>query len=368
MNRMKICLVLLSIISFKIVVGQSRMDSIVNSEAKRYMSNKNAVGLSIGILFDDRKVSYNYGVKEKSQPEPPTENSIYCIGSISKTFISFLLAKAVLEKRAKLHDEIRNYLPDSIKYGNLQFGNSPIRLINLSNHTSGIPTQLAKLPANWNKFSVEEKYLFKKSYTKEFFLRDLATVQLDTLPGSKYDYSNAGAKLLSLILERIYRMPYNELVKKYIAHYLNMNDTKVFLDKQDWERFAVGGQDLNLLIRTKDIDDFTSGPVLNSTVKDMLKYLALNISERNAAIKLTHKTTFRNLEELEIGLAWRIKYTAEGEKYFYHSGAGWGCNSICLFSPAKKIGVVVLANETSDQDKIIELGTRILTQALGGRN
>ncbi|WP_447642865.1 MULTISPECIES: hypothetical protein [Chitinophagaceae] len=83
---------------------------------------------------------------------------------------------------------------------------------------------------------------------------------------------------------------------------------------------------------------------------------------------MTHKTTYTNNEKVEIGLAWRIDYTSDGKKYFYHLGSGSDCNSICLFSPAKKIGVIVLANETSDQKKIINLGISILTEIASNKN
>jgi serine-type D-Ala-D-Ala carboxypeptidase/endopeptidase len=348
--------------------GQTHIESIVSKEAQQYLTSKGTIGLSIGVIFNNQNFTYNFGLSKLLDTKPPTEHSIYSIGSISKTFVSTLLAKAVLEKKVNLQDDIRKYLPDSISFENLQFERNPIRLIHLCNHTSRIPSQLAKLPSDWNKFTPEEKYLLKKQYTKGLFLEDLRNVELDTIPGYKYQYSNAGFKLLSIILEKIYQMPYDKLIDKYFAGDLRMTTTKVYLDKDNWSEFASGGQNLNVLMTTKDIDDFTSGPVLNSTVNDMLKYLSSNISEKNKAIKITHKSTFINGEKVEIGLAWRIKYTPNGQKYFYHSGSGWGCNSICLFSPTKKLGLVVMANEITDQGKIFELGTNIMTQMLSEKN
>lgn len=342
--------------------AQHNPDTIVDSEAKVYMADKHAVGLSIGVIDHAKSYTYNYGLKNLLGPEQPTANAMYCIGSISKTFVATLLAKAVLGHKASLQDDIRKYLPDSINFDNLQYEQQPIRLIHLSNHTSRISSQLAHLPTNWNNFSVDEKYAFKKKYTQREFLQDLKSVKIDTLPGCKYEYSNAAVKLLSIILERIYQKPFAELIGKYFAGNLKMQDTKVFLDKTAWKNFANGAQDLNVLMTTKDIDDFTSGPVVNSTVNDMLAYLFYQISEKDKAVQLTHKTTYTNADKVEIGLAWSIAYTPNGEKYFYHSGSGWGCNSICIFSPAKKIAVIVMANEAASQSKLIALGKNIFAR------
>jgi serine-type D-Ala-D-Ala carboxypeptidase/endopeptidase len=345
--------------------GQSSVDSVVNKECLQYMHGYGPIGLSVGVIVRSHKHVYNFGVSELGSLKPPTDNSIYSIGSISKTFIAMLLAKAVKEKHIDLLDDIRKYLPDSMNFGNLHYGTYPVRLIHLCNHTSRIPSQLAELPVNWNSLTPFEKYDFKKSYTKIRFLQDLTKVKPDTIPGYKYEYSNASYKVLSIILEKIYQTPFDDLIKKYFAEDLNMKATKVFLDKADWQLFASGLQDKKVLMDIKGIDDFTSGPGLYSTVNDMLKYLSYNISGKDKAIKLTHSTTFSNSGNVEIGLAWRIAYSPEGEKYFYHSGSGTGCNSFCLFSPTKKLGIIVMANETSDQKRLIDAGMKIMSGLTG---
>lgn len=56
---------------------------------------------------------------------------------------------------------------------------------------------------------------------------------------------------------------------------------KFFCKKRKWqEQFNNDSQNVEVLISTKDIDDYTSGPGLYSTVNDMLRYLSYNISEK----------------------------------------------------------------------------------------
>ncbi|WP_126973950.1 serine hydrolase domain-containing protein [Gynurincola endophyticus] len=344
--------------------GQSQIDTIVKNAVQQYITLNSMAGISVGVLLQDKKYTYNFGIATSATEKPPTENSIYSMGSISKTFITMLLARAVIDNKVSLQDDIRKYLPDSADFTNLEYNGSAIKILHLSNHTSGIPSQLATLPVQWNQYSVQEKYLFKKKYTIDFFLDDLKKIRLDTTPGIRYEYSNAGFKLLSLLLERIYKMPYEKLVQKFITNDFKMPATQVFLNEKKWKRFAAGTQNPEILKTTKDIDDFTSGPSLTSSVNDMLKYLAINITQKNKAVLLTHKTTFINDDNIEIGMAWRITHTQNGDRYYYHSGSGWGCNSIILFSAEKRVGVIIFVNENTDQARIIATGINLLSQLI----
>lgn len=344
--------------------GQTKLDTMVKFESEQYLKNEGTIGLSIGVIVKNKSYVYNYGVQNLTSSILPTEHTIYSIGSISKTFIATLLAKAVLDKKLDLNDDIRQYLPYTQRFDNLEVNGNPVRLTHLANHTAGIPSQLATLPSNWNSYTADEKYNFKKSYSKACFLDDLSRIKLETIPGSTYQYSNAGYKLLGIILENVYKMPYEKLIEKYITKEFKMPFTKVYLTKDDWKQFANGKQDLTLLVRTKNIDDYTSGPVLNSTVEDMLKYLSSQILQRKKAIKITHKTTFSNISGLEISLAWRKSKSSQGISYLYHLGSGWGCNSVIIFSPEEKSGIIVMANETSDQGKLVEMTEKIFVKSL----
>ncbi|GAB3268729.1 hypothetical protein GCM10027347_38330 [Larkinella harenae] len=278
------------------------------------------------------------------------------------TFAATLTAQAVLEGKCKLQDDIRKYLPDSLDFSNLSYQGWPIQLLHLCNHTSRIPAQLAPLPANWNSLSADEKYQYKKKYTAQAFLNDLQHLRVDTIPGTKYAYSNAAVKLLTLIVERIYQRPYAVLLEDYIQKEMGLQDTKLYLNALDWTRFASGRQDKAVLIRTKDSDDFTSGPGLNSTLSDMLRYVAFQMAEKNKATTLTHQQTWEGSNDIRIGLIWRMGRLPNQETYFYHSGQGWGCMSFSIFSVQSKRGVVILVNDTMDQKSLIDLGERIFQE------
>ncbi|MGY0036216.1 serine hydrolase [Pedobacter sp. NJ-S-72] len=95
----------------KISVAQN-IDSIVNHAATSFMSGPR-VGVSIAVIKDNRTYQFNFGSIQKDKVKVPDANTIYEIGSMTKTFTSILLAQAVSDKKVNLTDDIRKYLKDS---------------------------------------------------------------------------------------------------------------------------------------------------------------------------------------------------------------------------------------------------------------
>ncbi len=184
----------------------NKIDTIIQNVASTFMKDTLRVGLSIGIIKDDKTYTFNYGSTEKGKDLLPTSNTIYEIGSISKTFTGTLLAKAIADKKVKLDDDIRKYLTGN--YPNLEYNGQPIKLVHLVNHTSGLPPFLPNKPEVFQHPQNSIPFLItaiQKNYTKEKFLNDLRNIKIDTVPGFNYKYSNVAAQLLSFILEKVYK-------------------------------------------------------------------------------------------------------------------------------------------------------------------
>jgi CubicO group peptidase (beta-lactamase class C family) len=101
------------------------IDTLVQKLGEKFMSNPQAVGLSIGIYDKGKSSYYNFGTTTKDKNDLPSENTTYEIGSITKTFCSYLLARAVLEKKVILTDDIRKYIGGD--YPNLEFNGHAIQ-------------------------------------------------------------------------------------------------------------------------------------------------------------------------------------------------------------------------------------------------
>lgn len=123
---------------------QVNTDTLVNRLGETFMKDKRAVGLSIGVYNNGATSYYNFGTTEKGKTIQPTQNTVYEIGSVTKAFVSLILANAIIEKKVQLNDDVRKYLDGN--YPNLEYKRKPITLEQLANTTSGIPNWLPETP------------------------------------------------------------------------------------------------------------------------------------------------------------------------------------------------------------------------------
>lgn len=219
----------------------NEIDTIIQNAASTFMNGTSRVGLSIGIIKDGKTYTCSYGSTEKGKDLLPTSNTIYEIGSISKTFTGTLLAKALADKKVELNDDVRKYLKGS--YPNLEYDGQPIKIIHLVNHTSQLPPFLPNKPEVFQHPQDSIPLLLtaiQKNYTKEKFLNDLHNIKVDTVPGFNYKYSNVAAQLVGFILEKVYKKTYGELIEQHISEPLKMKHTEVEIENNMAGRLAKG--------------------------------------------------------------------------------------------------------------------------------
>lgn len=326
---------------------KTAVDSLVQQAVVSFMRGPNRTGLSVGILYAGRRQVYNYRAASQTTELLPTGNTIYEIGSVTKTFTGILLARAVLDKKVKLNDDIRLYLGQP--YPNLAYKGQPIRLVHLANQSSGLPLQLPKFaPDRPLSYNVD----LDQAYTPGQLLSDLKEVKLDTFPGARASYSNAAFRVLGLVLERVYKMSYEELVKKYITAPAGMHDTGVRLTATEQKRFAKpyapDGQSSQYALM-----GMPAPGGLRSTANDMLRYVQYNIAA-NKAPTLSQQPTIKSYAG-GIGLGWQTFRLSPANNQVSHGGGTPGFSSFCLVFPPKKTGVVCLSNQASLEGHLEDL-------------
>ncbi|HJV79187.1 MAG TPA: serine hydrolase domain-containing protein [Paludibacter sp.] len=332
----------------------SPMDRIVQQNAQLYLQNPNTKALTIGILKNGKSSVYNYGETGKGNSMLPDTATRYLTGSIAKTFVSLMIAQAVIDGKVKLTADIRTYLPGT--YPNLQFKGTAIRVVNLLNHTSGLPDSYP-YPAGYNNWTTEQKYIYFESYTADSLANALHVIKPEFLPGSRYAYNSNVFHILILILEKVYNKPYEQILRPYLEKKFGMKHTGVTLRSDEAALLTTGYNATgNPLPKRTAMRAFRGGPSLFTTAADMLLYLQANLSEKNQAIKLTHKVTYRKDATESLGLAWMVTQSCSGEKRIYHSGkAGSGFLMFLTFYPERQEGIVIMVNETISQGRISAL-------------
>jgi CubicO group peptidase (beta-lactamase class C family) len=313
------------------------MDKKIDAPARAYIQKANTVGLSIGVYNNGKVSTYNYGETKRDNNKLPTANSIFEIGSITKTFTATLLAYDVVEGKVRLDDPIIKFLPDSVAVNPALKG---ITLEMLSNHTSGLP----RLPEDFFKHDTDALNPYR-DYRKSLMFSYLKNWAGGKKPGEQYAYSNFGAGLLGVILEHVSGKTFEQLVTEIITKPLAMNSTLQYITPQLSPRMVKEFSEDGSPTPAWDWDALAPAGALRSTVNNLLIYAEANMAHSatslSKAMALTREVTYS--KDTKVGLGWHI-IVVNGVEYYYHDGGTGGCSSFLAFNIDKKIAVVLLSN------------------------
>lgn len=331
----------------------TKMDKNIDAETQRYLKRQKTVGLEIGILKDNKMVYYGYGETERGSRQLPDEHTIFEIGSITKTFTATLLAKAVEDGKMKLDDPVSKYLPDSLPA--FEFRGTPATLQTLANHTSGLPGNPSNIKYPPEIHGVWSGDPFK-DYDDNDLFRFYAHLKLKHKPGEKSEYSNLAFGTLGVVLERVYGKSFEQLVIEEISGPLGLADTRQTVPPGDTSRVAHGYANNGQPALAWHDKALAACGALRSTASDLLRYALAQMGqapeELMAAIALTHQITYRQ-KKGGIGLAWNIE-RQDTTEWIFHGGVTGGFGSILVFSPNKKIALVILANNPLGVENLVE--------------
>lgn len=310
-------------------------------------------GLAVGIINVDQKSILVSGVARKSNQQLLNENSIFEIGSVTKTITGILLAEMVLRGEVQLDDPIINYLPKTVKVPTYE--GHHITLRHLVTHTSALP----RLPSNLKPADVTNPYA---DYTVQNMYEFLSSYELLREIGTKAEYSNLGMGLLGHILALKANTSYEELVTERLLKPLGMTETTIIIPEAKRRHLTNGHDQLGKATSHWDLPTLAGAGALRSTVKDMTLYLSVNMEPEHSplsnAIELSHQiqSEFDTTASLSIGLGWIIQRNKDSSMIWHNGGTG-GYRSFIGFNKQKERGVVVLANSLDDVDM---LGINIL--------
>ncbi len=335
-----------------------QLDSLVRIHARQQLT----VGLSIGIVRHDSLFVYNYGETSRDTGKLPTDSTLYEIGSVSKTFTATILADYVGWGWLKLSDPVNRYLPDSIPP--LQRDGVLVTVQMLANHTSGLP----RLPGNLTGpgFVATNPYL---AYDTNALFSFLKSVQISSIPGTVYQYSNLGAGLLGTILERIAGKSYDHLLRYTITEPLAMNQTALTLRPADRRRLATGYTEAGQPTTNWDFRALVGAGGIRSTVHDLLRYLCAELGwskvdkrripeALSMVMQTTQTVTFQNAST-EVGLGWHRSKSKAG---WWHNGGTGGYASFASFDRPSQTALVILSNTAIPVDPLAASILRLLVQ------
>lgn len=208
---MRLKTILLSFVITTICQAQSFNSARLNDYFNALESNNKFMG-SIAVSKNGEILySRSVGFADVEKHIKADGNSKYRIGSITKTFTSVLVLKAVEQQKISLQQSIVTFFPTIPNA-------EKITVEQLLTHRSGI-----------HSFTDSEDYLQWNTSpkTEKELVALIAEGGSDFVPGSKAAYSNSNFVLLTFILEKSFKKGYADLVAEYITKPLKLKDTSV---------------------------------------------------------------------------------------------------------------------------------------------
>ncbi|WP_077407180.1 serine hydrolase domain-containing protein [Cellulophaga omnivescoria] len=343
-------------------------------------------GFGVAIVNDKGTLYKNgFGWADKANKIAYTENTVQHIASISKTLIGVALMKAHELGKLNLDDPIDKYIAFDVL--NPNYPNKKITIQHLATHTSSIVDTKHYMQNAWiltpnqDLSKVYKNYPYQRlnpstsAMQMEAFLKEVLTTKgkyydkengfLKHKPGEKFEYSNIGATLTALIIEKSTGIPFNEFTKKYILKPLKMNSAGWSLDEVDATKHSRLYYDLDIPLPFYTAITYPDG-MLIASCDDMAKYLTELIKGYTGNGTLLNKKNYETLftqylsednfdkrnaknpynDEYNTGIF--MGFSAKG--YIGHTGGDAGVVSFMFFDKETKTGRYLIRNTNSDDD------------------
>lgn len=327
----------------------------VQAEIRKRVDHRYSVAMIAGVFDTTGAAYFSYGTRTIEGGEPVDENTVFEIGSITKTFTTLLLADMVERGELALTNLVRDFVPEDIHVP--QYGNRAITLTHLASHGSGLP----RMPTNFTPADLTNPYA---DYGEQKLFEFLDSYELPRAPGSLYEYSNYGMGLLGYLLSRSKGLSYEELLQQRILDVLGLNDTSITLSESQRQRLAHGYSGV-VSIPNWGFGALAGAGAIRSTAKDMLAYLATNLGLRDSplysAMTNSHKARITASPGLQVGLGWHI-LSRGGRQFVFHDGQTGGYSALIAFEQEAQRAVVVLASGWAVAS---DLGFYLLDSSLG---
>lgn len=344
---MLIKLILTISILFCFEISAHNIDNKTFKKIDTYIENiqnkTNIPSISIGIIKNDNLI-YK---KSYSKNKTITTDSLFYIGSLTKSFTALAIMQLVENRKINLQDSIKKHLP-WFKIKDMKNIDN-ITIHTLLNQTSGFSTyQGLKNFDDWDS----------SDYALEKTIRALENVSLVSEPSTTFNYSNINYQILGLIIEKVTNLSYSQYIKDNIFNKLNMKNSFSSFNNIDKKNIVQGnrlwfGQVVNSNFPFSRVM-LPAGYII-SNVNDMSKYLIAQLNDG----RYKKKQIFSSLimkqvqapsatiikDKLHYGFGWFIHKNKEF--YLSHLGSTPGYTSSMIIYPEEKLGIVVLSNATS---------------------
>lgn len=327
------------------------LDTFIKRELKRF----NAPGIAVGLTERATTLRVGvYGLANQDAQTPVAPQTIFQIGSISKSFTSIVLLQLQEQGWLNIDASVGDYL----SWFELPSRYAPITLRHLMSHTAGIITgtdeTLSAFTESWN----------------------LRRTETGSSPGEYFHYSNSGYKILGLVLQEVLGMDIADILREGVLTPLEMEASTAVISNAVRPRLAVGYEAFyddrplprgGLLAPAAWFEADTADGAICSNAEDMCRYLRALL---NRGAGLLTPESFEQLiapliptgddlhgEHYGLGL---FREQVDGHTIIGHSGGMVGYTANLLADLDSGLGVVALTNGPAEPERIAKFALQTL--------
>jgi CubicO group peptidase (beta-lactamase class C family) len=302
--------------------------------------------LAVAVISDGRIVYEKaFGNADLAAGRPATVHTAYALASASKPITATAVLQLAERGRIDLDAPARDYL-GRLHLQPLAQADAMPRVRQLLDHTAGLPTYA-------------QIYYGDAIAKAPDFARSVARFGLLVqAPGRVAEYSNLGYGLLGVIIERRSGLSFGDYLQRNVFTPLGMIDAFVDAPRVRDSDLAVAYDAQNQAIPRLYNDTPGAGNV-HASVHDIARFARFHLDPTTADKPVLAEAGVQRMQRNAdtaafhhyygnsyYGLGWYVRENDGGERVVWHEGGMPGASSIVKLLPARRIGVVVLANKT----------------------
>jgi beta-lactamase class C len=355
--------------------AETQLDRLVNETIRPVMAENDVPGMAVAITVQGKRQFFYYGVASKQGGQKVAEDTLFEIGSVSKTFTATLGGYAQARGTMSLTDNASRHLPALA--GSAFDG---VSMLDLGTYTAGgLPLQFPGEVTDLKKMTA-----YFKGWRPAYAAGDTRV------------YSNPSMGLFGDLAARSMGKPFEDLMEQTLFPALGLSRTWIRIPQAQMASYASGYSKDNKPMRAMPGVLGSEAWGVKSTAADMIKYVEANINSAALDETLrraiaTTQTTYYKVGDTMQGLGWEMyawpvdldrllagnsaQMTFKPNKVsrlspplppqqgvlINKTGSTNGFGAYVAFVPAKRIGIVMLANKNYSVPARVKAAHRILT-------
>ena len=307
-------------------------------------------GVAVGVWADGREIYACHGVTSVDNPLPVDRDTLYVLGSVTKTYTATALMRLVAEGRVELDAPVRRYVPE-LRLAD-EAAAAEVTVLNLLNHTAGLGLDLIVDTGEGDDALAG-------------YVAKLAELERIAPPGARASYSQAAYSLAGRVIEKVVGMPYERAIASLAFDPVGLSHSFFAPGDVMTRRFAVGhnlGGDGTLSIARlwKGPRGRNPGAGIVSSVADQLRWARFHLGDglaesgiRVLPAEVLHRmkvpTVTLRASTLgdALGISWFLR-DVDGVRTVGHGGSANGQFAELLTVPERDFAVVALSNAGPD--------------------